>query len=214
MVVRVDDDIPVGPDFVEAHAAATRRSDGQIGVIQPITDLIDGDAAPPCGAVSCQRNLGADASGLKSVRGGLPAAAWGPVCNVDRGLGESLGWYDDASRVRLGGRGVGYRLMRGPARDSSASRVRRARHMVHWTTFKSQFLRGFEAGARMAGFAANDGPDAALHARGVDPNTRQAPPYVARTRPFQRDTPGLRRLETPSPTEGKGCIDGRVSTGR
>ena len=175
IVLRLDDDILVEQDFIELHAAAHAAASSPIGVVQPITDVIQGELARGKWAAFIERNSANDRQRAAALEDGLPAMAWGAACSLPRGIGSSLGWYDERFTA-YGWEDVefGFRLIRAGVRLVEQP-LARVRHLTHWTTFRHKFDRGLEAGARMALFATIHGPQAVLVALGRDPRDYTIP---------------------------------------
>ena len=198
IVLRLDDDILVEPDFIERHAAVHAAEADRVGVVQPIEDLIEGEQQSGRWSAFVERNAALDADRLARRDCSLPATVWGPVCSVRRDVGAELGWYDERFAA-YGWEDVefGYRLRLAGIRLMSEP-LAKVGHLVHWTTFKRKFERGFEAGARMALFATIHGPDAVLVALGRDPRDyavpRQLKPGQTAARIAARSEGALARL--------------------
>lgn len=177
IVLRVDDDILVQPDFVDLHAQTHAAHDAHVGVVQPIVDLIEGAEAPSMWRDFVTRNAAMDAERFAAGADGLPAAVWGAACSVERTVGDALEWYDSRFQA-YGWEDVefGYRLTLAGTRLIAEPRAQ-VEHLAHLTTFERKVRRGFQAGARMAVFATIHGPGATLTARGIPADTL-TPPHV------------------------------------
>jgi len=175
IVLRLDDDILVPDRFFDLHAEEHARSDMPVGVVQPLIDVIEDNPRSSMWRAFVERNAGLDRNRFESSAEGLPACTWGPVCSVEREVGERLGWYD----VRFDAYGwedveFGYRLRQDGVRIVSVNEAA-VQHLVHWTSFSRKLLRGFDSGARMAVFAQIHGPVAVLAALGLDSNCYERP---------------------------------------
>ena len=125
LVLRLDDDLLVRPDFVELHRRAHEAAAEPIGVVGRILDVIPDTRANRRWRAFVARNAAADEAAVHA--GSPPASRPRPgaapaACAVD--TGTQLGWYDERFG-RYGWEDVefGYRLQSGRRSPSGRSHV-------------------------------------------------------------------------------------------
>ncbi|MHB8924743.1 MAG: glycosyltransferase [Coriobacteriia bacterium] len=193
IVLRLDDDLLIEPDFLDLHAAAHAAAADPIGVVQPLVDVMDEQPMSRMWRAFVERNANIDRIRFTANILDVPPCLWGGACSCPRSVGDELGWYD-VSFSTYGWEDIefAYRLRRRSVRLVLEERAA-ARHLAHWTSFDHKLSRGFISGARMSEFAAKHGPKAVLVALGEDPSFRVPPRSVRMPRLRRRGAAQLLR---------------------
>ncbi|MDU0347530.1 glycosyltransferase family 2 protein [Actinomyces sp. MRS3W] len=150
VLVRCDDDLEPGPDYVSGHIARHRAAPSPIGVVGLTRDVLPNNAyARAYGRTRVRRSLADSYAGVVP-----PWRHWAANCSVTRATWERLGGYDPAYQ-HYGWEDVdyGYRLHTAGIAVVLAPELETLHHGAA-TSARSRTLRAYHSGAARRTFDA------------------------------------------------------------